>query len=253
MQGPSPRPLVGIPACRREIEPHYFHVVGEKYVLAVADGAQALPWCISPIGDRLDLDELIERLDGLLLTGAPSNLEPRHFGGDAGSALPPHDPARDATTLPLIRRAVAAGVPMLAVCRGLQEVNVAYGGTLHQRVHEVAGMLDHREDKSLPLEARYAPVHEVELEPGGVLAELAGSDRVRVNSLHSQGVDRLGEGLAVEGLAPDGLVEAVRVEDAPAFALAVQWHPEWRVTENPFSLALFRAFGEAARVRRASR
>ncbi len=247
MTSESRRPLVGIPACRRQLDPHPFHVVGEKYVNAVVDGAGGLPLLIPPLGDRLALDELLERIDGVLLTGSPSNVEPHHYGGSADDSVPPHDPERDATTLPLIRAVIRHAVPLFAICRGYQEVNVAYGGTLLPRVHEVAGKLDHREDKSGVLEDQYAPAHEVHLTQGGLLERIAGTDRVMVNSLHSQGIGRLGDGLIAEAFAPDGLVEAFRVADATAFALAVQWHPEWKVTENPFSLALFGAFGEACR------
>ncbi|HEX9207550.1 MAG TPA: gamma-glutamyl-gamma-aminobutyrate hydrolase family protein, partial [Steroidobacteraceae bacterium] len=158
-----------------------------------------------------------------------------------------HDPHRDATTLPLIPRVVAAGMPLFAICRGFQEMNVAYGGTLWQKVQEVPGFADHRENKEDPLEVQYAPVHEVELVPGGELHRIAGRDRVEVNSLHAQGVQRLGDGLEIEARAPDGLVEGFRVRQAPGFALAVQWHPEWQVMKNPFSRALFAAFGAAAR------
>ena len=140
-----------------------------------------------------------------------------------------------------------AGLPLLAICRGFQELNVAYGGTLHQRLHEVPGLLMHKEDETQPLESQYAPAHEVRLTRGGLLARIAGRDEIKVNSLHSQGIDRLGDGLAVEGQATDGVVEAVRVADAPGFAVAVQWHPEWQVLKNDFSKALFAAFGDAAR------
>ncbi|HVH83507.1 MAG TPA: gamma-glutamyl-gamma-aminobutyrate hydrolase family protein, partial [Steroidobacteraceae bacterium] len=157
-----------------------------------------------------------------------------------------HDPARDATTLPLIRHAVDSGVPVLGICRGFQEMNVAFGGTLHQRLHEVPGLLDHRDDESQPLEVQYGPAHDVTLEPGGVLRSLADGDRIRVNSLHSQGIERLGAPLAVEARAPDGVIEAFRVRAAASFALAVQWHPEWQVMTNPFSRVLFAAFGKAA-------
>jgi putative glutamine amidotransferase len=163
-----------------------------------------------------------------------------------------HDPERDATSLPLIPAAVAAGVPVLGLCRGLQEMNVAFGGTLWQRVHEVPGYQDHRENKDEPLERQYADAHEVLLEPRGMLQAIAGKDRVRVNSLHSQGIRDLAPGLAVEARATDGLIEAFRVTAARAFALAVQWHPEWRVMNNPFSTALFAAFGRAARQRSAA-
>ncbi|MGH8268476.1 MAG: gamma-glutamyl-gamma-aminobutyrate hydrolase family protein, partial [Steroidobacteraceae bacterium] len=164
-----------------------------------------------------------------------------------------HDPARDATTLPLIRKAVQAGVPVLGICRGFQEVNVAFGGSLHQRVHEVPGHLDHRDDETQPLEVQYGPAHEVILEPGGLLRSMAAADRVRVNSLHWQGIERLGPGLAVEARAPDGLIEAFRVQGAARLALAVQWHPEWKVMSNPLSRALFSAFGAACRDRVNSR
>jgi putative glutamine amidotransferase len=160
-----------------------------------------------------------------------------------------HDPARDQTTLPLIRQAIAAGIPVLGICRGFQEMNVAFGGTLHQRVHEVAGMLDHREPDEQPLEVQYAPRHPLQVQPGGVLAGLGLPREIAVNSIHGQGVERLAPGLRVEALAPDGLIEAFSVIDAPSFALGVQWHPEWLVGSNPNYLAIFQAFGEACRKR----
>ncbi len=240
------KPLVGIPACARMMGAHPFHVTGDKYIRAVSDGAGALPLLVPALGDGLDIMDLVARLDGILVTGSASNVEPHRYGGPPSAEGTLHDPARDATTLPLIRAALAAGVPLLGICRGFQELNVALGGTLHQRVHEVAGLSDHREDTTAPLEVQYGPAHPVRLAPGGVLARLAGSGEVRVNSVHGQGIDRLAPGLAVEATAPDGLVEAVRVEAAPAFALAVQWHPEWRFWEDPVSTALFAAFGAAA-------
>jgi putative glutamine amidotransferase len=225
---------------------HAFHMVGEKYARAVMDAAGAAPLLIPALAEELGFDELLMRLDGMLFTGSPSNVEPHRYRGPPSVPGTLHDPARDATTLPLIRKAVEAGVPVFGICRGFQEMNVAYGGTLHQRVHEVPGHLDHRDDESQPLEVQYGPVHEVTLEPGGTLRALAGDDRIRVNSLHSQGIDRLGSGLSVEARAPDGLIEAFRVTGARRFALAVQWHPEWEVMSNPFSRALFAAFGAAA-------
>jgi putative glutamine amidotransferase len=202
---------------------------------------------IPALAEELGMDELLGRLDGLMLTGSVSNVEPHHYSGPPSDPGTVHDPARDATTLPLIRRAVSSGLPVLGICRGFQEMNVAFGGTLHQKVHEVEGRLDHREDVQLGLDAQYGPAHEVMLEPQGLLYGLAGKDRVTVNSLHAQGIDRLGEGLSVEARAPDGLVEGFRVRQAAGFALAVQWHPEWKVMSNPFSQALFAAFGAAAR------
>jgi putative glutamine amidotransferase len=241
----SARPLIGLPADRRMIGLHPFHAVGEKYARALLDAADALPLLIPALAEELRFDELIERLDGLLFTGSPSNVEPHRYSGPPSAPGTLHDPARDATTLPLIRKAVEKGVPVLGICRGFQEVNVAFGGSLHQRVHEVPGHIDHRDDDSQPLEVQYGPAHEVALEPGGVLRALAGTGRVRVNSLHWQGIERLGQGLVVEARAPDGLIEAFRVQGAARFALAVQWHPEWKVMENPFSRALFAAFGAA--------
>lgn len=243
------RPIVGITACRKQLDPHPFHMVGEKYVNAIVHGAMATPLLIPPLGAGLDLDQVLDSLDGILLTGSPTNLEPFHYGGKADSAVPPHDPERDATTLPLITRAVERAVPLMAICRGCQEVNVAFGGTLHPKVQEREGMLDHREDHALALDSRYGPAHEVRLSKGGFLAQLAGSERVMVNSLHGQGVDVLGDGLIVEAVAPDQLVEAFTIEGASAFSLAVQWHPEWKVTENTFSMAMFGAFGDACRDR----
>ena len=245
----SARPLIGIPADRRIVGMHPFHMVGEKYARAVLAGAEGIPLLIPALAEELGLDELLARLDGILFTGSPSNVEPRHYDGTPSAPGTLHDPERDATTLPLIRKAVQAGVPVLGICRGFQEMNVVFGGTLHQKVHEVPGYSDHRDDESQPLEVQYGPAHDVILEPGGLLRGMAESDRIRVNSLHSQGVDRLGLGLAIEARAPDGLIEAFRVQRATCFAVAVQWHPEWNAMSNPFSRALFAAFGKACRER----
>jgi putative glutamine amidotransferase len=232
---------------------HPFHMVGEKYARALLDAAGAAPLLIPSLAEELGFGELLERLDGLLFTGSPSNVEPHHYQGAASAPGTLHDPARDATTLPLIRKAVDAGVPVFGICRGFQEMNVAFGGTLHQKLHEVPGHLDHRDDETQPLEVQYGPAHDVTLEPGGTLRALVEQDSLRVNSLHSQGIARLGEGLAVEARAPDGVVEAFRVRAARRFALAVQWHPEWQVMSNPFSRALFAAFGRSASERAHSR
>jgi putative glutamine amidotransferase len=240
------RPLIGIPADRRMVGRHPFHMVGEKYARAVIDAAGAAPLLIPSLAEELGFEELIERLDGLLFTGSPSNVEPHHYDGPPSAPGTLHDPARDATTLPLIRHAVDSGVPVFGICRGFQEMNVAFGGTLHQKLHEVPGLLDHRDDETQPLEVQYGPAHDITLEPGGLLRSLADGDRIRVNSLHSQGIERLGPPLAVEARAPDGVIEAFRVRAATTFALAVQWHPEWKVLTNPFSRALFAAFGKAA-------
>jgi putative glutamine amidotransferase len=241
------RPVIGIPADRRMIGPHPFHAVGEKYIAAVVNAADCLPLLIPVMETPLDVEQILAHVDGIFFPGSPSNVEPTRYAGEPSQEGTLHDPHRDATTLSLIPRALEAGVPVFGVCRGFQEMNVALGGTLHQRVHELEGFADHREDKAQPLDVQYAPAHDVVLEPSGLLRKLAGSDRIRVNSLHGQGVEKLAPDLAIEARAPDGLIEAFRVKSAPTFALAVQWHPEWQVMSNPFSRALFAEFGRAAR------
>jgi putative glutamine amidotransferase len=194
---------------------------------------------------------LLQELDGLMFTGSPSNVEPHVYGGEPSRPGTLHDPQRDATTLALIPRAISAGVPVLGMCRGFQEMNVAFGGTLWQHVEEVPGHLVHHEDATQPLDVQYAPSHAVTLAEGGLLQSIAGASRLMVNSLHHQGVRTLGRNLVEEARAEDGLIEAFRVQDARRFALAVQWHPEWKAVDNPFSTALFKAFGDAARDRAA--
>jgi len=247
------RPIIGVPADRRVLGLHPYHLAGEKYLSALLEGAGAIPLIIPAMGREFDqhalLDELIDSLDGLLFTGSPSNVEPQHYGGDPSAAGTLHDPQRDRTTLALIPRAVAAGLPVLGICRGFQEMNVAYGGSLWQQLHEVPGYLDHRDRGQPALEEQYGPAHDVVLEAGGMLRHLAGAERVRVNSLHGQGVRTLGSGLIVEARAPDGVIEAFRVGDARRFALALQWHPEWQALTNPLSRAIFAEFGAACRAR----
>ncbi len=221
-------------------------MVGEKYIEAIVRGAEAVPVLVPALGSEIDLPSLLEACDGLLLTGSASNVEPHHYGGPASTPGTLHDANRDATTLPLIPRAVAAGLPVLAICRGFQEMNVAYGGTLHQQLHEVPGNLDHRDDESQPLEVQYGPAHEVLLEPGGELEKIAGVSRLNVNSLHWQGVQKLGRGLTVEARAADGVIEAFSVTGSSGFSMGLQWHPEWQFAKDPFSRALFAAFGAAA-------
>ena len=247
------KPVIGIPADRRLLGRHYFHCVGEKYIRAVAEGAQAMPVLIPSLGEALNVRELLADFDGILLTGSPSNVEPHRYSGPPSEPGTLHDAARDATTLPLIPHVVEGGMPLLAICRGFQEMNVAFGGTLWQKLHEVQGHLMHKEDIEAPLDEQYGPAHEVVLTRGGQLHRLAGVERLQVNSLHSQGVQTLGADLQVEARAPDGVIEAFRVSNAPSFALAVQWHPEWKFRDNPFSSALFAAFGDAARQRASQR
>jgi len=249
----SHAPLVGVPACAKDVDGLAFHVVGDKYVAALVEAAGALPLLIPTLGPLLDGADLVDRLDGLMLTGSISNVATHHYGGPPDRPDSPQDPARDATTLPLIEAALAAGLPLFCICRGLQELNVALGGTLHTEVHRQPGRLDHRSIPQLPYEEKYGPRHPVLVTPGGRLAALVGPGPIDVNSLHWQAIDRPAERLAVEGRAPDGTIEAVSVRDAAGFALAVQWHPEFRPLENPVSRQLFAAFGDAARARAARR
>jgi len=247
------RPLVGLPACIRESEGQSFHAVHLRYVAAVAEAAEALPLIIPALGDAHDIPGLVARLDGLFLTGSPSNVEPHHYGGATVPGIR-HDRMRDETTLPLIREALRQGVPILAVCRGHEELNVALGGTLHQRVHEMPGKLDHRRPPNSPVEVEYGERHRVSLVEGGHLRRIAqGAAELAVNSLHDQAIDQVAPGLAVEAISEDGLVEAVRVEGAATFAIGVQWHPEWQALTKPFSRALFAEFRAAIEARAASR
>lgn len=243
------RPVVLVPACNRTLGGHPFHIVGRKYVDAVRL-AGALPLVV-PRAAPDELDDWLSLADGVLLTGSPSNVDPRHFGEPVHDPALPLDPERDDWTLPLVRRVLALGMPLLAICRGAQEVNVALGGTLHQAVHEVDGPAgrhhDHRADDDDPIEVQYGPAHTIRPVAGGVLARIVGEAPVRVNSLHGQAVAKLAPGLRAEAHAPDGVVEAFGAPDAPGFNLCLQWHPEWRASENPVSMKLFAAFGAALR------
>jgi putative glutamine amidotransferase len=245
------RPIVLVPACSQKTGSHPSYAAQNKYVDAVAAGARCQPLLVPPLADATDIESLLGIAHGIMLTGAASNIQAHLYGQDTLDSSLPQDPARDATTLPLIRAALLRGIPLLAICRGFQEVNVALGGTLHQSVHTVPGYFDHREDKTQSLEQQYGPAHRVKLEAGGLLAHiLDGASEIQVNSLHGQGVDRLAPGLQVEARSDDGLVEAYSVVASSAFALAVQWHPEWRVEENHDSMRIFTAFGLACRVHR---
>jgi putative glutamine amidotransferase len=244
-------PLIGISACLRAHDRYVWHSVAEQYVHAAS--RVGVPVIIPALGADTNFAALIDRLDGLVLTGSASNVEPHHYDGTASRPGTLHDPARDATTLPLIRLSLEAGLPLIALCRGHQELNVALGGTLHQHVHELPGRANHRAPGDRPNDERYAPSHRVTFTPGGLLAGIAGSDRAQVNSLHAQAIDRLAPDLAVEAVSEDGVIEAVRVTSARAFALGVQWHPEWSVDSDPFSRAIFARFESAIRHRAAIR
>jgi putative glutamine amidotransferase len=244
------RPLIGLTGDSvriRDVMPAA--AVYDVYSRAVNSGAGGLPWIIPPLGEELDLEAVVERLDGIVFTGSRSNIQPARYGGGPPPENNPEDPLRDSTTLSLIPAVLAAGIPMLCICRGLQELNVALGGTLHQEVHQVEGRNDHRADESGTPDEKFAPAHGISIEPGGLLAGLIPGHRHTVNSVHGQGIDRLADRLLIEARADDGIVEAVSVREAKAFALGVQWHPEWDFDRHSLYTAIWLAFGDACRKR----
>jgi len=248
------KPLVAIASDSVDRYGHAAHALLHGYVDAVSSVAEALPLAMPAAPGAIDFDSLVASVDGVVLTGSPSNISPQRYGSSATPDVATLDLARDATVLPLVRRLVDAGVPVLGVCRGFQEMNVAWGGTLDAAVHERAGAIDHREgERSRPVVEWYGYSHAIEIASGGVLSGLLDASSAQVNSLHHQGIETLGSGLSVEAIAPDGLIEAFSVTGANSFALAVQWHPEMRVHDDALSREIFKAFGEACRRRRDSR
>jgi putative glutamine amidotransferase len=246
MQRAQP-PLIGIICCVRTDADHILHSVSEKYVTAAVEAAGGLPVLLPALGGLIEAEALVSHLDGVLVPGSRTNVEPHRYGGPPSAPDLAHDPARDGMSLPVLQAAVRADVAVLAICRGIQELNVALGGSLHQRLQELPGRLDHRAPKG-EVDVRYAyAAHAVALTPGGLFERLNdGASSLIVNSLHQQGIDRLAHGLVVEATAPDGQIEAVRHARA-RFVVGVQWHPEWRHAEQDFSRALFAAFGEGCR------
>ncbi|WP_066015211.1 gamma-glutamyl-gamma-aminobutyrate hydrolase family protein [Endozoicomonas atrinae] len=247
--GTDIRPLIGVTADTTMDGLHRVHQAGEKYLASIVHGANAIPVIIPSLPVALNSQDILEQLDGLLVTGGYSNIEPWRYGGAPAGPDAHEDAQRDNTTLQLIPDAIELGIPLLGICRGFQEMNVAFGGTLHQKLHETGQYQEHREDKKAPLDVQYGPAHPVVIEPGGILAAIAGTGEQMVNTVHMQGIDRLGEGLKIEACAPDGLVEAISVQNSKNFALAVQWHPEYKVSENLFSMTIYQAFAEACRTR----
>ncbi len=243
------RPLIGIPAGYRANENFYVHVAGDRNVRAVIEAADATPLIIPAVGEQLNIAETLAGLDGVLLTGGASNIEPHWYSGAPSRHGDLHEPMRDATTLPLARAALDGGVPVFAMCRGMQELNVALGGTLHQYLHEVPGRFDHRRDRTKPLEEQAVPGHHITIATGGVLEGVTRETEAMVNSLHGQGVDKPAPGTTVEAVADDSTIEGISVNGARAFALGIQWHAEFAATSDPISIALFAAFGDAARGR----
>lgn len=247
------QPLVAVSTDVKELENYRWHAVPDQYLEAAVSAAGVLPVLVPSLGECIDFDSLLAAVDGVMLTGAKSNVDPTLYGGTDDEKNGPYDRQRDATTLPLIRRAIERGIPLLAICRGIQELNVALGGTLAAEIQERAGALDHRAPESADQDERFAIRQEVAIKPGGCLAGLFKASEIKVNSVHRQGIDRLAPNLRVEAVAPDGVIEAVSVTNARAFAMGVQWHPEyWAKSDEP-SRRIFEAFGEAARAHAAAR
>ena len=242
----SEPPLIAIAADAKPIDGILWHAAAERYLTAVVRACAAIPVILPSLGDALDFDALLARVDGVLLPGSRSNVHPDRYGTPPTPQAEPHDPRRDAVALPLIGAALRRGVPLFAICRGMQELNVALGGTLIAEVQEETGRNDHRAPVSDDQDVRFAIRHDVTIAPGGTLAAILGTDTISVNSL-----GRLAEALAIEATAPDGTIEAVRVRDAASFTLGVQWHPEYWVRTDAPSQKLFAAFGEAVRRHRA--
>jgi putative glutamine amidotransferase len=246
------RPVVGIIGNAHRIENRFnLQAVGERNLRAVAEVAGALPLMFAGAPDFTDIGTLLQVVDGVLLTGARANVHPARFGAEPHPGHEPYDERRDALALALIEECVARGVPIFGVCRGLQELNVAFGGTLHPEIRELPGRMNHRMPRLENGEIHpdpaviFADRHDVSLVPGGVFAQLFGRDTIRVNSLHGQGILAPGKRVVVEGVAEDGTIEAIRIADAPGFALGVQWHAEHDPQRNAVNRALFQAFGQA--------
>ncbi|GLQ29541.1 gamma-glutamyl-gamma-aminobutyrate hydrolase family protein [Litoribrevibacter albus] len=242
------KPLVGVVSDVQIIGPHIFHTSGDKYLRALSQAADVIPVVIPCLQDDQDIKQWIRRLDGVFLTGAYSMVDPKHYGEQKIDKPYDYDERRDELSFQTIRSLIEADLPLLGVCRGLQDINVALGGSLYQAVQEVPGNNDHREDKNQPLDIQYGDVHNVNVTQDGLLHRITGRTQIKVNSLHSQGINKVGEGLTVEARADDNLVEAISV-DQMTFGLAVQWHPEWKVAENPIQRTIFEAFGDACRAR----
>ncbi|WP_425487724.1 gamma-glutamyl-gamma-aminobutyrate hydrolase family protein [Mesorhizobium erdmanii] len=247
------QPLIAVSTDVRQLYNYLWHAAPQQYLEAAVAAAGVFPVLVPSFGDRLDFEQLLDAVDGVMITGSGSNVHPSLYGGDASEANGPYDPARDSTTLPLIRKAIDHAVPLLAICRGIQELNVALGGTLATEIQDRPGSPDHRAPQSDSRDEQFAIRQTVTVKPGSCLAGVIGAGDIKVNSLHRQAVDRLGTGLQVEVVAEDGTVEAVSVRTTGAFAVGVQWHPEYWVKSDEASMRIFRAFGDAVRAHAAGR
>lgn len=247
------KPLVLVTADVKSIDGFNWHAVISTYLQAIVKGSDAIPMILPALGADLDLDAALDQVDGVLATGSRSNVNPQIYGQEPIEANGPYDPDRDSTTLPLLKRAMERGIPIFAICRGMQELNVALGGTLLTEIQNLEGRNDHRPPSSDRQDERFRIAHPVEVTTGGTLESVLGAEPFEVNSLHRQALGDLGNGLIIEAQAEDGTIEAVSVKDSPGYVLATQWHPEyWVMTDGP-SKKLFGAFGDAARAYREKR
>jgi putative glutamine amidotransferase len=255
------KPVVGVIGNKHLVENRFpAQIVGERNLRALAEVAGAMPIMFACTQGVTDIGALLDIVDGVLLTGARANVHPTRFNADPHPRHEPYDECRDDLALALSEVCVARGIPIFGVCRGLQEMNVAFGGSLHPEIRELPGRMNHRMPRLANGEIHpdptvvFADRHDVKLTPGGAFARILGCETIRVNSLHGQGIDQLGDRVVVEGVAEDGTIEAIRIADAPGFALGVQWHAEYDPQRNPVNRALFQAFGAAltARVRSAA-
>lgn len=251
------RPIVGVIGNAQVVEKRFsVQSVGERNLRAVAEVANAMPLMFASAPDITDVGALLDVVDGILLTGARANVHPTRFGLEADPKHEPYDANRDDVALALAEACVARGVPLFGICRGLQEMNVAFGGSLHPEIRELPGRMNHRMPRldngevHPDPEVVFADRHDVTLVSGGVFAGLLGCETIRVNSLHGQGILKPGERVIVEGVAEDSTIEAIRIADAPGFALGVQWHAEYDPQRNPINRTLFQAFGEALAARK---
>lgn len=246
------RPVVGIISNTHIVENRFpAQMVGERNLRAVVEVANAMPIMFAGIPEVTDIGTLLQMVDGILLTGARANVHPTRFRTDPNPRHEPYDERRDAIAINVLNACVAEGIPVFGICRGFQEMNVAFGGSLHPEIRELPGRMNHRMPRLANGEIHpdptvvFAERHEVRLVPGGAFNRLLGCDSIRVNSLHGQGILEPGERVVIEGVAEDGTIEAIRIADAPGFALGVQWHAEYDPQINPVNRALFQAFGEA--------
>jgi putative glutamine amidotransferase len=247
------KPVVLMSMGAQERKGHAYQVMTHKYITPLVELSGCVPLLAPTCCGVDDLEQYLSMVDGVYLTGAGSNIDPALYGQENLTPTKGQDRDRDLFDIPLIRAAIARGLPLFGICRGMQEINVALGGTIHQKVYELPEMNDHREDTDTPVDVQYAESHAVRPLPGSWFAELMGQAEIPVNSLHGQALDQLGEGVEALAYAEDGLVEAIHLPAVEQFTLAVQWHPEWQAAQNPQSVKIFQAFGDACRERAAQR